>query len=187
MLGTRSVPSGHTAHVLHDHRALADTLRTAHRLHARPGSETEVLLRSPGAAAAQRNTFSVAATASAAPSDRASGSSGIDGGSGRRGHSTSSRVAVLRAAISGSDLRSVPGIGPKNEQLLVARGHPSLDALQQHFSEDIRGDTSAMSRYLRVSYCSFSTQLLLLECFLDRALWCLSWILLALSPHAAAT
>lgn len=80
--------------------------------------------------------------------------SGGIGGSrgGSRGHSTATRAAALRAAHSNSDLRSVPGIGPKNEQLLVARGHPSLDALRQHFSEDVRGDTAAMAKYLNVSF-----------------------------------
>lgn len=155
MLGTCDGLSGHSTHALHDKRALADTLRTAHRLHTRPKSGAEVLLRLAPAAAAQRNTCSMAAMASAGPCDRgdapgASISAGND--AGRRGHSgSSSRGAPVLAAPKSSGLQSVRGIGPRNEQLLLAHEIASLGALQQHFSDKSSGDTVAMSRYLRVN------------------------------------
>lgn len=104
------------------------------------------MLRGP-CAAAQRNATRTCSMASA-PSDRSGGN-----GAGPAAVPHDARAAAAAAAVAAahaSSLRTVPGIGPKNEQLLVARGHSSLDALQQHFSRDVRGDTAAMARYLRV-------------------------------------
>jgi hypothetical protein len=160
MLGTLAGPLGHVAHDMHGKRPAVDTLATAHRLHTKPKSGAENLWRLAGCAAAQHNLVSVAAMAGGGPCDRADAPGVSVCAGSRRGHSTATshsvssngrRATSLQAASSVSDLRSVPGIGPKNEQLLVASGHPSLDALQQHFSEDVRGDTVAMSEYLRVS------------------------------------
>lgn len=157
---------GCAAHDVHGKRALVDTLAAAHRLHAATKSKTEVLRRTTGCNAAQRDMLSVAAAMGCVPCHRADALLCMSGStSSRRGHSTivsssrsnsssdGGRVTSLQAASSISDLRSVPGIGPKNEQLLLASGHASLDALQQHFSKDVREDTVAMSEYLRVRSC----------------------------------
>eukprot|EP00898_Chlorokybus_atmophyticus_P000451 jgi/Chlat1/1406/Chrsp12S01977 len=46
-------------------------------------------------------------------------------------------------------LLSVPGIGPRNSELLVAKGYESVDALKSLFLEDAGGEKDRMIDYLR--------------------------------------
>lgn len=200
MLGTLTGSLGVAAHDVHGNRALLDTSASAHRLHSKLRPKTEVLWRTAGSNAAQRDMCSVTTMLGGAQGNRADALGVSGSASSRRGHSTAasssgsnsssgtSRATSLEAASNVSDLRSVPGVGPKNEQLLVASGHASLGALQHHFSKGVRGDTVAMSEYLRVS---FYTQLVCLcltppgrsdRLLLSRSLSASSYALMYLYP-----
>jgi DNA uptake protein ComE-like DNA-binding protein len=168
MLGSLTGSLGVAAHDVRGNRALLDTFASAHRLHSKLRPKTEALWRTAGSTAAQRDMCSVTTMSGGAQGNRADALGVSGSASSRRGHSTAasssgsgsnsssgtSRATSPEAASSVSDLRSVPGVGPKNEQLLVASGHASLGALQQHFSKGVRGDTVAMSEYLRVNFCT---------------------------------
>lgn len=148
MFTSRLTHVEHAAQCFPDRRGAAEALRTAPRLHTIPGWGADALLRGP-VAGAQRNALRYCSMASmaSAPSDRVDSN-----GSGPAAEPCTSRAAAAAAAATATanSLRTVPGIGPKNEQLLIARGYSSVDALLQHFSKIVRGDTAAMASYLRV-------------------------------------
>jgi hypothetical protein len=50
-----------------------------------------------------------------------------------------------------TDLRSVPGIGFKTEELLLEKGLTSVDALTNFFFNDRNGDTAAFVAFLKVT------------------------------------